>query len=452
MTWLGQASFLAETKINPEKVVNDTRRALIITYLLTVKPQLMTMWNRLYEPNLMFVGGADDLHVLDYRRLMSGIYKAKTVEELYDVQKLERFITLLKNEKPPLIAPQDLRSFRFMPQRYTPDSYIHQNLVYDAVGNGENPRLLPCGLDIMAVLGSERAYEILDTVLGETRYERYGTQVKTMREKFSRVSYNEWWQNIYWGWLYTLMGLLPDFSESYPPFMRNTAWKDKSLSTALASWTELRHDTILYVKQTAAEAGEGGEGWSPVIPEPKGYVEANPEFFRRLNKLIAVSYGGLEEKNMLSQEVAGKTKKFREIVARLETISEKEISRTALTDDEYAFIRNFGSELEYLTIFFNEGESNYSISEREVSLIADVATDRLNNRILHEAVGKVREMDVIVPIEDKNQITRGGVFTYYEFVEKGKRLNDDDWKLMLKEGKAPQLPVWTNSFIAKEPR
>jgi hypothetical protein len=404
----------------------------------------------LYEPGLIFVGGADDLDIRDYRRLMDGIYTTKTAEELYDAKKLERFIALLKNEKPPLIAPQDAKSFRFMPLRFTPDSYIHQNLVYPEVGSTDTMRLLPRGLDIMAVLGSERAYEILDKVLGETRYKGYGAQVKMLRDQFSDVRADEWWQNIYWGWLYTIMGLLPDFSGSYPPFMRTNAWKDKSLSTALASWTELRHDTVLYVKQTSAEAGEGGEGWSPVIPEPKGYVEANPEFFKRLSRLIELSYGGLKERNMLPEEVAAKTDKFKGIAARLEAISEKEVRGAALSEDDYAFIRGFGSELEYLTIFFNEGESLYSISETEVSLVADVATDRLNDRILHEGVGRVREMDVIVPSELINRITRGGVFTYYEFIEKGKRLNDDDWKLMLKEGKAPRLPEWTDSFIAKE--
>ena len=337
-----------------------------------------------------------------------------------------------------------------MPQRFTPDSYIHQNLVYDQVppdvGTAVNPRLLPRGLDIMAVLGSERAYEILDQILEETRYENYDTQVTKLKKEFDVLNTEDWWQNIYYGWLYTLMGVLPEFGSDYPPFMQTTAWQDKSLSTALASWTELRHDTILYVKQSAAEAGEGGEGWAPVIPEPKGYVEPNPEFYQRLEKLITLTYNGLSEKNMLPPELERKSRKFLDIISRLKTIAVKELNNEVLNKDDHTFIRNYGADLEYLSIFFYE--SLTSISEGEVSLIADVATDALNNRFLHEAVGKVREMDVIVEIEGKKQLNKGGVFSYYEFPVDGKRLTDDDWKSMLKEGKAPALPVWTQSFSA----
>jgi len=40
----------------------------------------------------------------------------------------------------------------------------------------------------------------------------------------------------------------------------------------LGSWTELKHDTILYAKQVMAEMGGGG----PQTP-PHGYVEPNPK-------------------------------------------------------------------------------------------------------------------------------------------------------------------------------
>ncbi|MFC1509457.1 DUF3160 domain-containing protein, partial [Candidatus Omnitrophota bacterium] len=346
------------------------------------------------------------------------------------------------------IVPQDGRSFRFMPQRFTPDSYIHQQLVYPEVGTPANPRLLPKGLDIIAVLGSDRASEILDSVLGETKYRNYDTQTAKLKKEFAAVSSDDWNKNMYWSWLYMLMGLLPEFDSQYPPFMHTDAWQDKSLFTALASWTELRHDTILYVKQSAAEAGEGGEGWEPVIPKPQGYVEPNPEFFRRLENLISLSFTGLKEMELLPGELALKTEKFKGLVARLGDIAEKELRGESLNEGDNNFVLEYGSELEYLTIFFYEALT--SIYDQNISLIADVATDRMNNLILHEAVGKVREMDVIVPVKGRKQINRGGIFTYYEFPVEGKRLTDDDWKAMLRTRKAPGLPAWTGSFIADD--
>jgi len=449
MMWLGQAMFRTNSPSDPQKAREETRQALILTRMLHKNSGLLDAWKKIYSPILFLVGGADDLQVLDYQRLMDGIYTGGNYKELYDEQKLNKFLSLVRKEEPPKIVPQDGISFRFMPQRFTPDSYIHQQLVFDKVSTVNNPRLLPRGLDIMAVLGSERAYEILDSILGETRFENYTEQVEKLKSEFSSVSTAEWWQNIYWGWIYTLTSLLPEFGEKYPPFMRTTAWRDKSLSTALASWTELRHDTILYVRQGGAEAGEGGEGWEPVIPPSKGYVEANPEFFRRLKKLLELSYNGLKEKNMLPKEVAAKSDKFLAIVTRLWEISGKELENEPLNGDDYSFIRSYGMEMEYLTKLFSK-QSVVSITDSEVSLIADVFTDRPNNRVLHEAVGKVREMDVIVEIDGKHQLNKGGVFTYYEFPMDGrKRLNDDEWKEMLKNKTAPDLPVWTKSFIAE---
>ena len=120
----------------------------------------------------------------------------------------------------------------------------------------------------------------------------------------------------------------------------------------------------------------------------------------------------------------------------------------SLSDDDHNFIGWYGGQIEYLT--FNLRESLQSLLSGEVSLVADVFTDNLNNRYLHEAVGKVREMDVIVEIEGRKQINKGGVFTYYEFPVEGKRLNDEEWRALLKEGKAPKLPVWTESFIVEK--
>ncbi len=34
-------------------------------------------------------------------------------------------------------------------------------------------------------------------------------------------------------------------------------------------------------------------------------------------------------------------------------------------------------------------------------------------------------------------LTRGAVFSYYEFLEEQKRLTDEDWQLMIKEGNIP---------------
>ena len=51
--------------------------------------------------------------------------------------------------------------------------------------------------------------------------------------------------------------------------MQSDAWLDKQLNTSLGSWTELKHDTILYAKQAYAEMGAGGH-FPPLPKEAQG--------------------------------------------------------------------------------------------------------------------------------------------------------------------------------------
>jgi len=58
--------------------------------------------------------------------------------------------------------------------------------------------------------------------------------------------------------------------------MRTQAWEEEQLNAALASWTELRHDTILYAKQSYTPVE------TSLPPSVPGYVEPVPEFYGRL--------------------------------------------------------------------------------------------------------------------------------------------------------------------------
>jgi hypothetical protein len=106
---------------------------------------------------------------------------------------------------------------------------------------------MPSGLDVMAALGSERAWELLDD---QKSYENYVPQMQMLWDQIGNMTEAEWTQNLYYLWLYSLLPLLSDPGEGFPYFMQNEAWVDKQLSTALGSWAELRHDTILYAKQS----------------------------------------------------------------------------------------------------------------------------------------------------------------------------------------------------------
>ena len=68
--------------------------------------------------------------------------------------------------------------------------------------------------------------------------------------------------------------------------MQSDKWLDKALMTAMSSWAELRHDTILYAKQSYTRKLSANIS-------PEGYVEPYPELYSRLNSLVQLMENGL---------------------------------------------------------------------------------------------------------------------------------------------------------------
>ncbi len=227
--------------------------------------------------------------------------------------------------------------------------------------------------------------------------------------------------------------------------MQNAAWRDKSLNTALGSWAQLRHDTILYGKQSGAEMGDGDE------PAPyKGYVEPNVAFWERMLNLLRQSREGLESRKLLPEQLGYQFESFEETLVNLKQISEKELRNEKLTIGEYQSIRQIGGTLEYLTLSVMNGQPDswelVNETDKDMAVVADVHTG--DNMVLEEAVGRANELFVIVPVEGKLVLTRGAVFSYYEFVHPAAdRLTDEKWQKMLDLGRSPAPPEWTKSFL-----
>jgi hypothetical protein len=456
MMWYGRMSFPLYKPTtgggkDPDKA--STRRAIMIA--LALQGHAFDLWKSVYDPTVFFVGETDDLSVYDYRPLITEVYGGTVgLQDLADDGKVLAFIEKAAAAKAPKIVSgllqddQDkaiIKGFRFMGQRFIPDSYMFQELVYDKVGTPAKPRLFPMGLDVMAVLGSKRAYAILDG-LGETGYDNYVKQYDSLKASFASLKSEDWTQNLYWGWLYSLLALLNEKGDGYPGFMRNDAWTDKELNTALGSWAELRHDTILYAKQSYTVLT------SAVMPreEARGYVEPNPELYGRLASLAKMTYDGLYSRGLLEEPLTSKLDDLRQMLLKLKAIAEIELTGKALSEDDYAYIRNFGGLLESILTFPPEVASSIeSDTDKAMAVVADVHTDTNTGQVLEEGVGNPYHLFVLVPVEGKLTLCRGAALTYYEFKwPMSDRLTDEAWQAKLKDGTVPELPAWTESFRA----
>jgi len=478
MMWYGQIGLHLEWPQNEALARKHTRMALLITRMLANDDQMRALWGKIYEPTSFYVGFSDDLGFGQYVGLARSIYgPTLPLEALANETKLTAFLqqARLKLPRPQIapyyrpadtagnIAPQadtayvQPRQFRLMGQRFIPDSYILQQLVSPLVKPAapDDARDVPMGLDVMAALGSERALHILTTLYRQNRFPGYLEQMEKLRREFATKTEREWWQNLYWGWLYTLKALLGEFGTGYPVFMRQAEWQDKELQTSLGSWAQLRHDTILYAKPSGAEMGGMDE-----MQMPQGYVEPVPEAFARLAYLTQISYDGLKRRGLMDPSLQKGFSQFKDLLLFLKGCAEKQLARQPLTPREYQRIWWIGGELERLQLSVVQASGEYapvrwgeliSTTDRHMATIADIHTAFL--QALEVGVGPAYRIYVIVPRADgKLQIAKGGVFSYYEFLwPVSDRLTDEKWQQMLKTGQQPPQPDWTRSFIVGPP-
>lgn len=494
MMWYGRMTFIIRGKVKDEKgkwvqaVVSkkearrQTQAAVMLAGMLEKKlpdgRTLAQVWDRLYSVTAYYVGFADDLTPYEYRKAMrnSTIGEEIRASSLTNPQRFFEFRKVLARMRKPeiysglgnIVGPPAAiadeatlakalgltQGMRLMGQRYIPDSYMMGRLVYPTVGlykgkrkrkkpftlvisQGGPIRGFPRGLDVMAVLDSERARYWLK-VLGDDQYVRYDKTLAKLQKQFSQIDQANWNRNMYWSWLYTLKALLKKYLAGYPTFMQTGAWQDKQLSAALASWSQLRHDTILYAKQSYTMRA----GCAPMRPKMvEGYVEPVPEFYARLLALTRMTIAGLDDFKVLDKQSRSRLVALEGIVARLLAISQAELANKKLTKEDYAFIRSFGEHLKHVVA---------GVKKRglETTIIADVHTDTNSRQVLEEGTGYLNTIIVVYPMPDGGLVAGvGPILTHNEFKQPmSNRLTDEAWKQMLQTGKAPDLPEWAETF------
>lgn len=498
MMWYGRMSFrLSPVKeLNGEFVLDksiataETLQALLICKALTetkVKGETASaVWKRIYETTRFFAGSSDDLTVEDYIGQMDKVYgKGCPLDGLSNEKKVAEFTTQCRRLRKPQILStyvtdissramdwkKQTQGLSFMGQRFTPDSHIFQNLVYDKVkwytgkdpkpftavsANGRVFRGFPRGLDIMAVFGSNLAGGILQEE-NDTSFEGYKEQFLQLKKNYERLDNSVWRQDLYWSRIYAAKSILEPPGRNAPPFMQSGAWLKKQLNTALGCWTELKHDTIVYTKQPYSEAqaafsvmGKGG-----VLPPETvhGYVEPVPQLYARVRQSVEslrLKLTSLGFPSDLALENNFKT--FERLLTSFEDISEKELSGQTPTDAEYKLIEDIGYRLRWIlraAHYMDVTEKFRSKMDNKMSIVADVFTQTNSGEVLEQAVGRPAEIFVIVRVDGKEKVCLGVAYSYYEFKQPaGQRLTDEKWRSMIKGKDRPSIPEWMEEIAA----
>ncbi len=482
MMWLGRTEMylLAPQNVadwpcprqSPEAIQRQTIDAVMVLELMDLA-DVNQLYAEIESIVSLLVGEQDNVTVAQLRHVLEAA-EIDDAEQLLDPAKLETFQQLLKAESfasqrilsqvlrhDPMTpeAVQPAAAFMLFGQRFVIDSYITGNVVYDRITYRNQPvcRLFPSALDVLAGLGNNVAIELLVPEL-DTYF--YAANLAALRYLVDGHDAAFWDGSIYNMWLNAIRTLSPPANrENLPVFMQTAAWWHEKMNTQLASWIELRHDNLLYAKQSYT-AGD-------LCSYPCAYVEPFPEFFQCLNRLAVTAYARFANRTFSGDAWGGYYllhwyEVLRDVSETLGTIARKELEGVPLTEQEITFMKqmlyrdSYGTlDGWYMELLYAEPiATKPSVSADYV--VADyhtTPTDCAGNVIgvvSHAGTGPV-DLAIITAKAPGAETAAfvGPVMSYYEYSTTGfQRLTDEEWEsTYLSQAKRP---VWVSSYLANE--
>ncbi len=424
--------------------------ALLITEIVHRNPQLYKKWTALFDPITALIGASDDL---SFKELLP-LWESFSVQDFSTwsskPENLEAFMLAAhKKLKPPAISGSSVfyapsegtgqlsadgstvdrkppMGWRLFGQRFTLDSYLH--------GLVSSPRLYGRtsvkGLDIMTAFGSKTADSLL-----RSDYETFPKMKKILTAAAQSVNTEpeNFFGNTYYGSVLKEIALQAQFEQGAGfYFTESPTWNTKALLSAHGTWAELRHDTILYVKQNYAELGGGGDVELTVrtkqVPLPVHYIEPNIRFWKNTATSIDALINVLNPYQLIDEDYMTALQELKKIAEKALKISILEWNDQPVSAEDLLWISKIPS---YLGRIILPGYSSIVDEDAlRMALVADVFTNAESGIVLETAVGIPYRM--YVPLNDRQggkRIAIGYCFNYYEFEQPiSGRLNNEQWK------------------------
>lgn len=441
MSVLGQSAFL----VTDEEDLRPFGMAVLASRLIDPSGlgtrEVAGLWRDLYEPTAFLVGAADDYTPFEtaaaVEATVPGAMHAPaslTNDDLADAR------SALLASRDVMVDPE-AASIRLMGTRFVLDAYILDQLVDPNVDG----RLIPSALDLAATFGSRFAYREQEKN-GVTDLPHYDAKMNEMRELVAGRSHSAWGSTVYDGWLWSLEPSWKPHGDAFPDFMRTRAWTVKSHQTGFGSYAELRHDTILYVKQSSAE----GEFQQPALTY-RNWVEPDPVVYERLSAITGLMQRGLETRGLLTEEQTSLLDDTTSLLDFFARIARDELAGRPISRDDNRTLRYIGDRLEEMWLRTAERTGppgDITPNDADDAVIADIA--RGFDEVLEIGTGRFDPVLVLVPDnQGKFEVAIGAVYSYYEFTQPvSNRLTDEAWRAMLNKDKAPDRPSWEQRILA----
>jgi hypothetical protein len=433
----------------------------------------LNSWQRIMNVTSFYAGQSDDLTYYEWQNfLQKTLNKSQfTITELANDDTIQKLTANLNNLRQPKILSEvvtyddianktkaellrDSLSFRIFGQRFTFDAWILNNLTGGQEATSVPLPSTPTALFVPTVFGNQQALSHTQNWLKENNYsdsdrEKFNGLLADLGNQIKKVKPGEWFGSLQSAWLYVLTGLTNQYGAGYPVYMQSLTFADKQIQTFLGSYTELKHDTLLYAKQSYAELGGGGGEETTMPPIVKGLVEPNVLFWRKLLTLVDYNQKLFKDQKLfLNHTASERLKEFKSTISFYLNLSEQELQGKKINDDDYEKLRR--TNLAFMAQPFKPQDPD--VESSKVGLIADIHTDALKQQILYEATAEPYLMIALVGNDNSPRAVIGLTYNHYELTGPiGKRLTDEDWKknAYANPPRLPEKNTWYNSLLVK---
>ena len=432
---------------NGNELREETLAAIMMSVSMARNAELLNNWATIYNITSNFVGESDDLTFVDYINAVNNVLGSEfEIESLGTDGFIEDFYKEAYNFPAPQIPIKKVvddsmtqKNFRIMGQRFLLDSEVMSELMEPM------SRPLPSGLDVMAALGSESGKEISINNPENLEMDSYSDALNEFIKQFEKLDKHVYEKNIYNAWLNNIRLTVQKFGEGYPSFMTTKAWDIKNTNSGLGSYTELKHDTVLYGKQPMAEMG-GPEYLKAVV-----YVEPNVELYENIKGLAIYIKDYVDSLKGYEFKLEFAYDNFFQVMDKVLSASYKELNNEVLTDEEYEELRWIGGLMEGIIIHANKNIEDEEFSwliPKDMALISDIANADFNGDMIIKklAIGNPNEIYVVVPIGDELYLTRGSVYNFFEFSDEN-RYTDEEWVELYNSDSRPERPEWIKGIM-----
>ena len=490
MMWLGRTELYLTKPVALDSILcplpsfEDVQRQIIDSYLIK---ELIDASNTVIhleiENTIKIFAGEQDNVTLDNLSYLKSAINLIDADEFLDSLTVVEFQDTLKNQSfayqlilsqilfssvmnPDSIVPAS--AFMLFGQRFVIDSYITGSVVFDRIfyNNQRICRLFPSLLDVLFSIGNSASAQLLIPELNEYHYSSNLAALRYLIDSYD----DEFWEaNLYSNWLNIIRKLNPPQDRTtLPPFMQTAAFWQEKMNTQLSSWTELRHDNLLYAKQSYT----GGT----ICSYPYSYVEPFPEFYQTLKDFSISASNKIQTINFSEPGTQGNIVAYfstlGNVMDTLKTIAQKELNQELLTASEITFLQNMiyengsggSGETPYLgwypRLFYNDflysgtsSSTNPGLMESN-HLVADMHTIPTNcagvmvGWVKHVGTGPINLGVFVAPWNDGVQTAFiGPVMSYYEYTtDDFLRLTDEEWNDQYLQ--SALRPTWVNLYLA----